>query len=359
MRAALACMAADYGNAGSWNHVYGARAKRIAEQARDAVAAAAGCGRGEVVFTSGATESCNLAILGLEAQGRATGRMHLVATAIEHRAVLEPLQHLASRGFELTLVPPGPSGAVAAEAIAEALRPDTLLVAVMQVNNETGVIQPVAEVAALLGEHAAYLLVDAAQGFAWRPEDLRFPRVDLVSISGHKLFAPKGVGALIARRRQGDRPPLQPLMHGGGQELGLRPGTLPVPLVAALGVAVEECLAERDRRVRACEGFRRRLLRELACLQPEFNGDPSLSAPHILNVSFPGLEGEDVVEAWRDLAAVSTGAACSTQSRTCSHVLEAMGIPEERAAGAVRLSWCHRTPRPDWRVMVDRLRSPA
>ncbi|HUG54157.1 MAG TPA: aminotransferase class V-fold PLP-dependent enzyme [Vicinamibacteria bacterium] len=349
----------EFGNAGSRTHEFGRRARRAVEHARDQVAAVVGASRGDVVFTSGATESDNLALLGLAGYGRATGRRHVVGTAIEHHAVLGPLDALRARGFEVTLVAPRAGGWVEPQAIRAAVRPETLLVSVMHVNNETGVVQPVAEIAETLGDHPAFLHVDAAQGFGKEIEGLRHPRIDLVSVSGHKIHAPKGVGALVTRRRAGARPPLEPLMHGGGQERGLRPGTLPVALIAGLGEAAALALDEVSERTERCRLLRGELLAGLAPLRPVLNGDPARTLPHILNLSFPGHEAAEVIEAWGDLAAVSDGAACTTQSRTCSHVLAAMGLGTERRDGAVRLSFCHLTPRPDLSRMAAALTGAA
>jgi cysteine desulfurase len=240
-------------------------------------------------------------------------------------------------------------------AVRDALRADTLLVSVMHVNNETGVVQPVDEIADALEDHPAFFHVDAAQGFGKELRRLRHGRIDLVSVSGHKIYGPKGVGALVLRRRGGERPPLTPLLHGGGQELGLRPGTLPVALVAALGEAAQLALSDAEVRDERCRDLRRQLLDGLAPLRPAINGDPARSLPHILNLSFPGHDADSVIEAWSALAAVSDGAACTTQSRTCSHVLSAMGLPADRRDGAVRLSWCHLTPVPDLSAMVAAL----
>lgn len=347
----------EWGNSGSRTHEWGTRARRAVEQARAQVAAVVAAGRGEVVFTSGATESNNLALLGLAEHGRATGRTHIVSTQIEHSAVLEPLQELVRRGFEVTLVPPTEGGWVDPEAIREAVRPDTLLVSVMHVNNETGVIQPLAEIAEALGDHPAYLHSDAAQGFGKELEALRHPRLDLLSISAHKIYGPKGVGALVTRRRAGKRPPLAPLMFGGGQELGLRPGTLPVPLVVGLGKAAELALQEAPLRAERSRAFRARLLGRLQELSPQVNGDPLRCVPHIVNLSFPGVTAETAMEALAEIVAVSDGAACSSQSETCSHVLAAMGVRGDRAEGALRLSWSHDTPEPDWSAFIRAIRA--
>jgi cysteine desulfurase len=347
------CLETDYGNPASRTHRFGADAARLVERARDQVAAVAGCTRGEVVFTGGATESNNLAILGLADHGVVTDKRHIVSTAIEHNAVLEPLRELENRrGFEVTLVPPDAGGRVSAADVRRACRPDTLLVSVMQVNNETGVIQPIDEIAAALAGHDAYFHVDAAQGFGKVIAPLRSPRVDLISVSGHKLFAPKGVGALIARRRAGVRPPLSPLMFGGGQERGLRPGTAAVPLIAALGLAAE--LAEREAEARQAfnRDFRAAALRALAPMNPVLAGDQNHVVPHVLNLSIPGVDAELAMEALADVIAISNGSACTSGQQVCSHVLGAMGLAGPRAEGALRLSWCHLTPTPDWVAAV-------
>jgi cysteine desulfurase len=340
----------DFGNAGSRTHQWGQRARTAVEHARDRVAAVVGSARGDVIFTSGATESNNLAILGLSAA--AGDRRHIVSTAIEHHAVLEPLAELGRRGFDVTLIDPDRGGAVAPDAILGALRPDTLLVSLMHVNNETGVVQPVVEVAEGLEGTDTYLHVDAAQSFAREIDALRHPRVDLISVSGHKINGPKGIGALVMRRRDGRRPPLQPLMFGGGQERQLRPGTMPVPLAVGLGLAAELAVAEADARAARCRAFRQSLLAGLAPLEPVVNGDSSRSVPYVLNLSFPGLDAETAIDAWSNLVAISNGAACTSQSYTCSHVLSAMQLPAWQKDGALRFSWCAASPEPDWAALV-------
>jgi cysteine desulfurase len=340
----------DFGNAGSRTHAWGLRARTAVEQARDRVAAVVAAGRGDVIFTSGATESNNLAILGLAAS--APRRRHLVSTAIEHHAVLEPLAELGRRGFDVTLVPPDSGGAVDPDAVRRAVRSDTLLVSIMHVNNETGVVQPIVEIADRLQDVNTYLHVDAAQSFARDLEALRHPRLDLISVSAHKIHGPKGVGGLVMRRRGRERPPLQPLMFGGGQERGLRPGTMPVPLAVGLGVAAELAVAEADVRAARCAAFRESLLAGLGPLEPVVNGDLNRSVPYIVNLSIPGLEAEAAIDAWSDLVAISNGAACTSQSYTCSHVLGAMRLPAWRMEGALRFSWCATTDEPDWGAMV-------
>ena len=343
---------ADFGNAGSRTHAWGQRARAAVEHARDRIAAVVDARRGDVIFTSGATESNNLAILGLTAAS--PHRLHIVSTAIEHHAILEPLAELKKRGFDVTEVRPDASGQVHADAVLGEVRADTLLVTVMHVNNETGVIQPIREIADRLDD-GVYFHVDGAQGFARELEGLRHPRVDLISVSAHKINGPKGIGALVAKRRGGQRAPLQPLMFGGGQERGLRPGTLPVPLIAGFGLAAELAIIERETRASRCAAFRASLLSGLAPLGGLVNGEITRSVPYILNLSFPGVEAEVVIDAWKDLVAVSNGAACTSQTYTCSHVLAAMRLPAWRANGAVRFSWYAETPEPDWHALVATL----
>jgi cysteine desulfurase len=347
----------EFGNAGSRTHEHGQRAAQIVSQARSTIAASLDARDDEVVFTSGATEADNIALLGLAPEGERTGRRHIVSTAIEHKAVLEPLERLAASGFEVDLIRPGTDGRVNAEELVAAVRPDTLLVSVMAANNETGIIQPIEQISAELAGHDAYLHVDAAQTYGKLNAPLCNARIDLISLSAHKVFGPKGVGALIARRRGYRRPPLTPLTVGGGQERGLRPGTLPVPLIAGFGLAAQLAVSEADERRAACISYRREVLSGLAPLEPVIHGDESLSLPHVLNVSLPGIDSEAVMVAWRGLIEVSNGSACTSASYEPSHVLAAMGVPEEHVLGALRLSWAHSTPPADWGEAVARVRA--
>lgn len=329
----------EFGNAGSRTHSYGQVAKERVNRARKEVAAVVAAKPEEVIFTSGATESNNLAILGLATHGETTGKQHIICTQIEHKAVLEPLQVLAERGFDVELLAPNAGGWVSAETVAAAVRPDTLLVSVMAVNNETGVIQPIEEIAAVLDGHDAYFHVDAAQAFGKLLSPLQNRRIDLLALSGHKIGAPKGIGALITRRRGYARPPLTPLMHGGGQERGLRPGTLPVPLIAGLGTAAAIALREAATNLKAAEIIKELLIEALLPLGAELNGDAERTVPTTLNISIPGVDSEAAIVALKDVVALSNGSACTSQSYEQSHVLQAAGLPSERVAGALRLSW--------------------
>ncbi|MGP3967397.1 cysteine desulfurase DndA [Streptomyces sp. 6N223] len=333
-------MTTEYGNAGS-RHEYGARAKRGVERAREYLADTVGAEPDELIFTSGATESNNIALLGLAPYAERTGRRHIITSAIEHKAVLEPLQHLADRGFEVDFLKPGPSGRITVEAVMERLRPDTLLVSLMHVNNETGVIQPVADLARELFSTSTYLHVDAAQGYGKVPGDLTAP-IDMISISGHKIGAPKGVGALVTRRREeldDERPPLEPIMFGGGQERKLRPGTLPVPLIMGLAEATRIFETEHAQWEAAARDLRSRFLAGLASTRFHVNGDQDHVVPHIINLSFEDVDAEAFLAGLNGLVAVATGSACTSASYTPSHVLRGMGLPDEAASNGLRFSW--------------------
>ena len=350
-------MEKDYGNPASPLHDFGTFARMAVEKARGEVAEVVAARRDEVIFTSGATEANNLAILGLSAHGLSTGRRHIIGTRIEHKAVLEPLVELATCGFEVDLLPVGSDGRICVDDLLALLRPDTLLVTVMHVNNETGIFQPLNEIATALQGHPAILHTDAAQGFGKDIFPLRNQRIDLISISAHKIYGPKGVGALVARKRDGSLPPLKPLMFGGGQEQGLRPGTLPAPLIAGLGKAARLAGRNHQERTESNRRFRERALASLAPLNPVINGDPAFALPHAVNLSIPGIPAEKAITLLKDLAAVSSTSACTAGSTETSHVLAAMGVPRCMAENSIRLAWSHLTPEPDWGAIVAMLKS--
>jgi cysteine desulfurase len=348
-------MSYEFGNAGSRTHAYGQVAKERVIRARREVAGVVDAEPDEVVFTSGATESDNLAILGLAEHGEKTGKRHIISTQIEHKAVLEPLEQLARRGFDVTLIAPTSGGWVSPGDVRKALRSDTLLVSMMAVNNETGVIQPILDTADALSGHDAFFHVDGAQAFGKLIEPLRSHRIDLLSISGHKVFAPKGIGALVARRRRFARPPLRPLMHGGGQERGLRPGTLPVALVAGLGLASALSLQEHKSRQDRCASIKRDAMTALERLGIVLNGDADRMISHTLNFTVPGVDSEAAIVALKDVVAISNGSACTSQSYEPSHVLTAAGLADDQIAGALRASWSYLTKDVDWTLVADNL----
>jgi cysteine desulfurase len=329
----------DIGNAGSRTHLYGQRAKEAVDRARQQIADQLGARSEEILFTSGATESNNLVLLGLAQHGKATGRRHILTTAIEHKSVLEPLDQLRHDGFDLELLSVTAGGYVEPSAVQKRLRADTLLVSVMHGNNETGVLQPVLEISKLMEGSQALLHVDAAQTFGKEVETLRQLRCDFLSISGHKIYGPKGVGALYARRMRGQRRPMTPLMYGGGQEMGWRPGTLPIPLVVGLGMAAELANKEHRKRRDAAAQTKAELLAGLAGIEYRVNGDPDQTQPHVVNLSFPGVDSEALMMAVREELAISNGAACTSASYSPSHVLKAMGLADGLIASSVRISW--------------------
>jgi cysteine desulfurase len=345
----------EYGNSGSRSHEFGARAKAAVQSARKSVAGVVNCQPDEVLFTSGATEANNLAILGLEHFGRQNDQLHIVTTSIEHKAVLEPIETLEARGFEVTVVDPKPTGRVDSQALLQAVRTDTLLVSVMHANNETGVLQPLKEICDGLADNAAYLHVDAAQTFGKELDALQSSRIDLTSISAHKCYGPKGVGALVVRRRGFKKCPLQPLMWGGNQERGLRPGTLPVALIAGLGKAAELAAKNHQARNDYNQRFKERLLAALEPLNPQVTGKDAPQLANTLNFRLAGLDSEAAMLALKGVAAVSNGSACTSANYTPSHVLLAMGFAPDQAQEALRFSWCHLTPEPDYVEISNRL----
>ncbi|WP_321463412.1 cysteine desulfurase DndA [uncultured Vibrio sp.] len=327
----------DYGNAGSRTHEFGAKAKAAVTKARKQVANIVDADASEVIFTSGATESNNIALLGLKCFGEIENKRHIITTRIEHKAVLEPIEHLSEEGFEVTFLEVGESGVVNPNELASALREDTLLVSIMHVNNETGSVQPIDEICNVLSCSDAYLHVDAAQSYGKLSEPLKNRRIDLISASGHKVYAPKGIGALIMRRRGFIKPPLQAIMFGGGQEKALRPGTLAVPLIAGFGLACEIASKNADKWQSQALRLKESLVAELDKVGAKYNGGNS--SPFVLNFSVPGVNSESLMVALKGIAAVSNGSACTSSSYTPSHVLTAMGLDDDRIAGAVRVSW--------------------
>jgi cysteine desulfurase len=322
-------------------HGLGLEAERLLEDSRQVVAAALGADPSEVVFTSGGTEANNLAVFGT---AWARQNPHVVVSAFEHSSVLEPARRLRELGVDVDFCPVDADGFLRLDALADLLRPSTALVSVVLVNNEVGTLQPVAEVARLLDHAEArwgrrpLLHTDAVQAFGHVPFRVRDLRADLVTVSAHKLGGPKGTGALFVRRGVG----LQPLVLGGDQERGLRGGTPNLPGIAGFAAAVRFWEREGERlrqRLRHLAGRLRSGLADLASLRWNTPPDPGRTAPHILNVSVPGLRGEGLVHRLEQEGVyVSTGSACHSRRARPSHVLLAMGRSEEEAASAVRLS---------------------
>ncbi len=324
-----------HGNPASLSHEYGRKARALVEAARAQVAAAIGATPAAIVWTSGATESNNLAVFGVAHFNADRGR-HIVTSKSEHKAVLDPMKQLERAGFSVTYLRPQANGIVTPEQVAEALRPDTQLVSLMHVNNETGVIQDVAAVGQLCRERGVTFHVDAAQSVGKVPLDVEAMHIDLLSVTAHKAYGPKGIGALYVRRQ----PPLglRPLVFGGGQEGGLRSGTLPTHQIVGMGAAFELAASEREADVPRLRALRERLWAGIAALGGvELNGDPEQRVANILNVSFHGVEGESLQFALRELA-VSAGSACSSGSDEGSYVLRALGRDDHLAQSSLRFS---------------------
>jgi cysteine desulfurase len=335
---------ANFGNPASVTHVFGRRAEAQIEAARSMVADLIGASPEDVVFTSGATESNNLALLGV-ARASANNARHIVTTKIEHKAVLDPCKQLEREGFTVTYVAPDTEGRVQPAAIRAALRADTALVSVMHVNNETGVIQDIQAIGEICRERGIVFHVDGAQSVGKLEADVHTLPVDLLSFTAHKLYGPKGIGALYIRPAV--RPQLRPVTFGGGQERGLRPGTLPTHQIVGFGVACKLAAASVGTEFARIEALRNRLWQALSRIEGvQLNGQAAPRVPGILNVSFEGVEGESLVTALTPLA-VSTGSACSSASGDPSYVLRALGRGTQLAQSSLRFSFGRGTTEAD------------
>jgi cysteine desulfurase len=338
LRAMLPFFTEQFGNPHSVEHGMGRQAEAAVERARAQLAALIGAEPRELVFTSGATESNNIAIKGAARHAAAVGdpRRRVVTVATEHKCVLESVADLRAEGFDAVVLPVRSDGLLDPALLARALETPTLLVSVMAVNNEIGVVQDLAALAAMAKRAGALFHTDAAQGVGKVPLDVAAMGIDLMSISGHKIYGPKGVGALYVRRRPRVR--LAPLFSGGGQERGLRSGTLPTPLIVGLGEAARLAQAEMVEEAPALAALRDRLLARLQAMVPGLtvNGARSARLPGNLNITFPAASAADLMAAVPDLC-VSTGSACSSADVEPSYVLRALGVPDAAAARTLRI----------------------
>ncbi len=324
----------SYGNPSS-SHIYGRQAREIVELGRHEVAALIQAADSEIIFTASASEANNLAILGTAYARQAQGR-HVITSAVEHPSVLQPCHHLQQQGWALTVLPVDEFGRVDPAELAQAIRPDTVLVSIMHANNEVGTIQPIEAIAAITRQHGIPLHVDAAQSAGKIPVDVNLLGADLLTLAGHKFYAPKGIGALYIR--EGISP--VPLLHGASQEGGRRTGTENVAYIAGLGKAAQLARDQLDTTPIALRDKRDYLHRLLLEAIPELrlNGHPEQRLPNTLNVSFPDVNGKQLLERAADRVAASIGSACHEDSAQVSGVLGAMGMDTPRASGAVRLS---------------------
>ena len=326
-----------YGNAASIHHSFGHEAKEAVEISRKIIAKELNTSAREIVFTSGATESINLAIKGVSEKFKAKGR-HIITQVTEHNAVLDTCSALEKRGWEITKLPVQQNGLIDPKMIDDAIRKDTVLVTIMHANNEIGVIQPVRQIGNICKRHGVYFMVDASQSFAKISVDAQEINIDLLAFTAHKIYGPKGIGALFIKKK--NLPvELELQMDGGGHERGFRSGTLPVALIAGFGKAVELCSRDRDAENKRLKQFRDQLIDDIMTAHTDviLNGSRDQRLSNNLNLCFPGIEAETLIMNMKNIAC-STGSACTSASLEPSHVITALGYDTELAHTAIRFS---------------------
>lgn len=335
LAAMLPALEDNYGNPSSL-HSVGQHAAELLQSARETMARCLNCKPREILFTSGGSEADNQALLSAAELGRLKGKKHIISTAFEHHAILHSLKRLEKQGFEVTLLPVGPTGTVTAQQVKEAIRPDTCLVTVMYANNEIGSILPIEEIGAVCREAGVLFHTDAVQAVGHLPIDVKAQHIDMLSLSGHKFHGPKGVGALYVRQGV----PITSLIEGGAQERGKRAGTENVPAIVGMAAALHEAMENLDRNAAYVTELRRTLEDKLSRIpESRINGDRALRLPGTLNMCFAGIEGESLLLLLDQAGiAASSGSACTSGSLDPSHVLLAIGVPVEVAHGSLRLS---------------------
>ena len=331
----------SYGNADSRTHDYGEGARKIVEDARSQVANLLDVGTGEVFFTSGSTESNNIAIQGLIDYAIENDKKHVITTTIEHKAVLETVKSLEKHGFEIDLFSPDESGRIAVEDVISLVKDNTLLVSIMHANNETGIIQPVKEIGNYLSEKGVLFHIDATQTCGKLVKELRELKYDMLSLSAHKLSGPQGVGALILRKKRYKLPPVKAITYGGQQEHGIRPGTIPVALVAGLGKACELAAKNYEQNLAAYTEKKQMVLALIkdSGLDISINGNQNYCMPNTVNISITGVESEALMLSSKQYCGISNGSACTSHDYSPSYVLDAMGLDADRISSAIRISW--------------------
>lgn len=329
------------GNADSRTHNHGEKAREVVEHARSQVADLLGLTSGEVFFTSGSTESDNIAILGLEEYAKRTGKKHIITSAIEHKAVLETVKAMGRKGFEIDIVSPDLSGRVDVERILSLVREDTLLVSLMHVNNETGIIQPVEVVGEELAKREVLFHVDATQSCGKLVEEIKRMRYNMLSFSAHKLRGPQGIGVLVLRKKGYRLPPVKGIMYGGQQEHGIRPGTIPVALVAGCGCACEIAAREYAKNRQRTDELKNLVMSlfDGSGLEYHINGDQNYCISSTANICIPGVMSEALMISSKQYCSISNGSACTSKSYAPSYVLSAMGVPGDEIECSVRISW--------------------
>ncbi len=329
------------GNADSRTHSFGDDARQAVEKSRGEVASILGIDKDEVIFTSGATESNNIALQGLKGYAEQTGKKHIITTSIEHKAVLESCKALEHIGFEVSYVNPKIDGRISGDEVIGLVRADTLLVSIMHVNNETGMIQPVKEIGDFLADKETFFHIDTTQSFGKLVDELKKIKYDMLSMSAHKICGPQGVGMLILRKKRYKLPPVKGIMYGGQQERGIRPGTIPVALVVGLGTACYLAKSEYKQNMEKCLRIKSALLEELETsgVDYEINGGQDYCMPTTLNICFNGVSSEALMLSTKQYCGISNGSACNSKSYEPSYVLTSMGIPVEKIENSVRISW--------------------
>ncbi len=344
----------EFGNAASRSHPFGWHAEEAVEKARAQIASLLGANPKEIVFTSGATESINLGVKGVADMYGEKGR-HVITSLTEHKAVLDTCKHLEKLGWEITYLEPEKTGRITLDSVAKALRPDTVLVAIMWANNEVGTVNPIREIGELCHAKGVLFLTDATQAVGKIPVDVEADHVDLLCFSGHKIYGPKGVGALYVRRKN-PRVRLTAQMDGGGHERGMRSGTLNVPGIVGLGraceIAQQEWRKDAEHTSRLRDDFERRVFAEIGHVK--LNGDPDHRLPNNSNLSFAFVEGESLMMGIKDLA-VSSGSACTSASLEPSHVLRAMGVGEDMAHSSIRFGFGRYTTKEQVDFAIEQL----
>ena len=329
------------GNADSRTHDYGGQAREIVENARKQVASLLGIAPGEVFFTSGATESNNIAIQGLEAYSTQTGKNHIITSSIEHKAILETVKAMSRKGFEIDIIDPEESGRIDSDKILNRVKDNTLLVSLMHVNNETGIIQPIEKIGHAICEKNVLFHIDATQSCGKLVDELRNTPYDMLSFSAHKLSGPQGVGVLVLRKKKYKFPPVKAIMYGGQQERGIRPGTIPVALVAGCGKAcelAEKTYVENTLKTKAVRECIISLLNNSG-IKYIINGDQNNCISSTLNICLKGVSSEALMISSKKYCGISNGSACTSKSYAPSYVLTAMGLPLERIENSIRISW--------------------